>query len=164
VSQEQAIVGETPNLAARLQGVAEPNKVVIAESTRKLTGNLFELEDLEAKDLKGISGRVRAWAALRPSSAEGRFDALHAGGLTELVGREEELELLLQGNKPLSESIRQDIIERTDGIPLFVEEMTKAVLEAEGEGEAQDTAASVPSSAPRSRTLFANNVDSISRL
>ena len=52
------------------------------------------------------------------------------------------------GNKPLSESIRQDIIERTDGIPLFVEEMTKAVLEAEGMGKAQDTAASVPSSAP----------------
>ena len=64
-SQEQAIVGETPNLASRLQGVAEPNSVVIAESTRKLVGNLFELEDLGAKDLKGIAGPVRAWAALR---------------------------------------------------------------------------------------------------
>ena len=95
-SQEQAIVGETPNLAARLQGVAEPNSVVIAESTRKLVGNLFELEDLGAQDLKGISGPVRAWAALRPSSVESRFDALHASGLTELVGREEELELLLR--------------------------------------------------------------------
>ena len=95
-SQEQAIVGETPNLAARLQGIAEPNSVVIAESTRKLVGNLFELEDLGAKDLKGIAGPVRAWAALRASSAEGRFEALHASGLTELVGREEELELLLR--------------------------------------------------------------------
>ena len=95
-SQEQAIVGETPNLAARLQGVAEPNSVVIAESTRKLVGNLFELEDLGAQDLKGIAGPVRAWAALRPASVESRFDALHAGGLTELVGREEELELLLR--------------------------------------------------------------------
>ena len=95
-SQEQAIVGETPNLAARLQSVAEPNSVVIAESTRKLVGNLFELEDLGAQDLKGIEGPVRAWAALRPSSVESRFDALHAGGLTELVGREEELELLLR--------------------------------------------------------------------
>ena len=55
-SQEQAIVGETPNLAARLQGIAEPNSVVIAESTRKLVGNLFELEDLGAQDLKGICG------------------------------------------------------------------------------------------------------------
>jgi predicted ATPase/class 3 adenylate cyclase len=95
-SQEQAIVGETPNLAARLQGIAEPNSVVIAESTRKLVGNLFELEDLGARDLKGIAAPVRAWAALRPSSVESRFDALHAGALTELVGREEELELLLR--------------------------------------------------------------------
>src|SRR5271156_3306675 len=81
---------------ARLQGVAEPNMVVIAESTRRLIGNLFELEDLGAKDLKGIASPMRAWAALRPSSVEGRFDAFHAGGLTELVGREEELELLLR--------------------------------------------------------------------
>ena len=70
-SQEQAIVGETPNLAARLQGIAEPNSVVIAESTRKLVGNLFELEDLGAKDLKGIAGPVRAWAALRPGFGGG---------------------------------------------------------------------------------------------
>jgi class 3 adenylate cyclase len=61
--------------------------VVIAESTRKLVGNLFELEDLGARDLKGISGPVRVWAAQRPSSVESRFEALHAGGLTELVGR-----------------------------------------------------------------------------
>jgi class 3 adenylate cyclase/predicted ATPase/tRNA A37 threonylcarbamoyladenosine biosynthesis protein TsaE len=95
-AQEQAVVGETPNLAARLQGIAEPNTVVTAESTRKLLGNLFELQDLGAKDLKGIGGRVRAWAALRPASVESRFEALHASGLTALVGREEELELLLR--------------------------------------------------------------------
>ena len=95
-AQERGIVGETPNLAARLQGIAEPNMVVIAEATRKLLGNLFKLEDLGAKDLKGIAGPVRAWAALRASSAEGRFEALHGSGLTELVGREEELELLLR--------------------------------------------------------------------
>jgi class 3 adenylate cyclase/predicted ATPase len=95
-SQEQAIVGETPNLAARLQGIAEPNSVVIAQNTRRLVGNLFELEDLGPQELKGIAGPVIAWAALRPSSVESRFDALHAGGVTELVGREEELELLLR--------------------------------------------------------------------
>jgi hypothetical protein len=89
-SQQQSIVGETPNLAARLQGIAEPSSVVIAESTRRLLGNLFELEDLGAKDLKGITGPVRAWAALRASSAEGRFEAMHETGLTTLVGREEE--------------------------------------------------------------------------
>jgi predicted ATPase len=70
--------------------------VVIAEGTRKLLGNFFDLEDLGAQDLKGIAGPVRAWAALRASSAEGRFEAFHASGLTELVGREEELELLLR--------------------------------------------------------------------
>jgi class 3 adenylate cyclase/predicted ATPase len=95
-SQEQAVVGETPNLAARLQVVAEPNTVVIAESTRKLLGNLFELQDFGTREVKGIAERVRAWAALRTSSAEGRFEALHASGLTALVGREEELELLLR--------------------------------------------------------------------
>jgi class 3 adenylate cyclase len=95
-AQEQAVVGETPNVAARLQGIAEPNTVVIAESTRKLLGGLFEFEDLGQKDLKGIAGPVRAWAALRPASVASRFEALHASGLTELVGREEELELLLR--------------------------------------------------------------------
>ena len=95
-AQERGIVGETPNLAARLQGIAEPNMVVIAEGTRRLLGNLFELEDLGPKDLKGIAGPVRAWAALRASSAEGRFEAMHASDLTDLVGREEELELLLR--------------------------------------------------------------------
>ena len=95
-SQEQAIVGETPNLAARLQGIAEPNSVIIAESTRKLVGNLFELEDLGPQRLKGVSVPVRAWVAVRPSSAESRFDAFHASGLTELIGREEELEILLR--------------------------------------------------------------------
>ena len=95
-AQERGIVGETPNVAARLQGVAEPNGVVIAESTRKLVGNLFELQDVGAQELKGISGPFRAWAVLRPALVESRFEALHAGGLTELVGREEELELLLR--------------------------------------------------------------------
>src|ERR1700719_2883027 len=92
--QERGIVGETPNLAARLQGLAEPNMVVIAESTRKLLGNLFELQDLGAKEIKGTTGP--AWTVLRASSVASRFEALHAGDLTALVGREEELELLLR--------------------------------------------------------------------
>jgi class 3 adenylate cyclase/predicted ATPase len=95
-AQEHGIVGDTPNLAARLQGVAEPNSVVVAESTRKLVGSLFELEDLGPQELKGISGPVRAWVALRPASVEGRFEAMHASGVTYLVGREEELDLVLR--------------------------------------------------------------------
>jgi class 3 adenylate cyclase len=95
-AQERGIVGETPNLAARLQGIAEPNTVVIAEATRRLLGNLFELEDLGPRELKGIAGRVKAFAVLRTSSVEGRFEAMHSGVLTALVGRDEELELLLR--------------------------------------------------------------------
>jgi class 3 adenylate cyclase/predicted ATPase len=94
-AQERGIVGETPNLAARLQGTAEPNMVVVAESTRRLLGILFELADLGPRDLKGITPS-RAWAVLRPSSVASRFEALHATGLTALVGREEELDLLLR--------------------------------------------------------------------
>lgn len=95
-AQERGVVGETPNLAARLQGIAEPNTVVIAESSRKLLGNLFELEDLGVNHLKGIEGQVRAWTALRASSVASRFEAQHETKLTPLVGRDEELELLLR--------------------------------------------------------------------
>jgi class 3 adenylate cyclase/predicted ATPase len=95
-AQERGVVGETPNLAARLQGIAAPNTVVIAEGTRRLLGNLFELEDLGPKDIKGISGSVQAWAAVRARAVESRFEAMHVTGLTALVGREEETELLLR--------------------------------------------------------------------
>jgi class 3 adenylate cyclase/predicted ATPase len=95
-AQERGIVGDTPHLAARLQAMAEPNMVVIAESTRRLLGNLFELQDLGPRNLKGIAGPARAFAALRASTVESRFEALHATGLTALVGREEECELLLR--------------------------------------------------------------------
>jgi class 3 adenylate cyclase len=93
-AQERGIVGETPNLAARLLGLAEPNTVLLAPTTRKLLGNLFELQDLGTKELRGIAGPVRIWAALRKASVEGRFEALHSNDLTSIVGREEELELL----------------------------------------------------------------------
>jgi class 3 adenylate cyclase len=95
-AQERGIVGETPNLAARLQGIAEPNTVVIAEDTRRLLGSLFEVQAVGPQELKGIAGSVRAWSVLRPSSVESRFDAFHASQLTALVGREEETELLLR--------------------------------------------------------------------
>ena len=92
-ARERGIVGETPNLAARLQGVAEPGMVVIADSTRKQLGRLFDLEELEARDLKGIPKPVRSWAVLRTSATQSRFEALHAGTMT-FVGREAEIELL----------------------------------------------------------------------
>jgi class 3 adenylate cyclase/predicted ATPase len=93
---EHDVVGDTPNLAARLQALAEPDTVVVAASTRRLTGDLFEYRDLGEIELKGIAGRVPAWQALRPSAVESRFEALRARGLTPLVGRGEEIELLLR--------------------------------------------------------------------
>ena len=96
-AQERGMVGKTPNLAVRLQGIAEPNSVVICDSTRRLLGNLFELKDLGPRDdLKGVDEATRAWAALRASSIASRFEALHASSMTTLVGREEELGLLLR--------------------------------------------------------------------
>ena len=90
------MVGETPNLAARLQALAEPGAVVVAEGTRRLLGGLFALRDLGASTLKGFAEPVRAFAVAGEGTAEGRFEARHAaGGLTPLVGREQELALLL---------------------------------------------------------------------
>jgi class 3 adenylate cyclase/predicted ATPase len=95
-AQERGIVGETPNLAARLQEIAAPNTVVIEESTRKLVGNFFELENLGGRDLKGIPRSVRIWTPLRAKLVESRFEALHPTGPTNLIGREKELELLVR--------------------------------------------------------------------
>ena len=108
--EEGDIIGETPNLAARLRGIAEPNAVIIAESTRKLLGNLFDLEDLGPKDLKGISGPVRAFAALRPAMVESRFEAFHKSAPTELVGRDEELEFLLRRWSQAKRNERQVVL------------------------------------------------------
>jgi class 3 adenylate cyclase/predicted ATPase len=95
-AQERGIVGETPNLAARLQGLAEPDMVVIADTTRRLLGNLFELQNLGHQVLKGIADAIQVWAALRPATVEGRFEAFHDGEISSFVGREEESELLLR--------------------------------------------------------------------
>jgi len=95
-AQERGIVGETPNLAARLQALAAPGDVVIAQTTRRLVGNLFDFRDLGTVDVKGIAAPVQAWQALRSSAAESRFEAFHLTALTPLVGREEEIELLLR--------------------------------------------------------------------
>jgi predicted ATPase len=95
-AQEQAVVGETPNLAARLQGLAEPGSVVISEATRRLVGGLFELDDLGPQRLKGFAEPLAAWRVAGASPVEGRFEAHQTTGLTPLVGREEELALLLR--------------------------------------------------------------------
>jgi class 3 adenylate cyclase len=95
-AQEQAVVGETPNLAARLQGLAEPNALLIDANTRRLVGDLFEFHDLGAVEVKGFAGVVPTWQVLRQSTIASRFEALRASSLTPLVGREEEIEFLLR--------------------------------------------------------------------
>ena len=90
------IVGETPNLAARLQGGAEPNRSSSPTTREGLLGNLFECEDLGAKDLKGIAGPVRAWAVLRRELGRKVASRRCARPTTPLVGREEEIELLMR--------------------------------------------------------------------
>jgi predicted ATPase/class 3 adenylate cyclase len=94
-ARERAAVGETPNLAARLQALAEAGAVVIADGTRRLVGDLFEYVDLGAHDLKGFTEAVRAWRVISASTAESRFEALHGADLTPMIGREQEIALLL---------------------------------------------------------------------
>jgi class 3 adenylate cyclase len=94
-AQEQAVVGETPNLAARLQALAEPNVVIIADATRRQVGALFEVTDLGPQELKGFAEKQRAWRVLGESGVESRFAAFRSGE-TPLVGRSEELDLLLR--------------------------------------------------------------------
>lgn len=94
--RERAAIGETPNLAARLQSLAEPNAVVIEPRTRRLLGNLFEYRDLGTVEVKGLNELVHAYQVLRPSVVESRFEALHASTLASLVGRDAERELLLR--------------------------------------------------------------------
>ena len=95
-AQEQSVVGETPNLAARLQALAEPDSVVIATGTRRLVGDFFEYRDLGVVEVKGLVGPVPAWQVLRPSAVESRFEALRGSTLSPLIGRDEELDLLLR--------------------------------------------------------------------
>jgi class 3 adenylate cyclase len=96
-AQERGVVGQTPNLAARLQALAEPNTLVIADSTHRLLGELFEYQDLGAVEVKGYDAPIRAWRVRGQGKAESRYEALHAAtGLMPMVGRKEEIEILLR--------------------------------------------------------------------
>ncbi|MDI2072670.1 adenylate/guanylate cyclase domain-containing protein, partial [Bradyrhizobium sp. Mp27] len=95
-AREETVVGDTPNLAARLQALAEPGTVMISARTRELIGGLFELAEFGLQILKGFPVPVRAWRVVGEGAAESRFEALHGAGLTPLVGREHEIGLLLE--------------------------------------------------------------------
>jgi class 3 adenylate cyclase/tetratricopeptide (TPR) repeat protein len=93
---ERSASGETPNLAARLQGQAKPGEIVIADDTRQLLGEMFALESLGALDLKGFAAPLRAWRVLGERTASTRFEAQHMQGLVEFIGRDSEVALLLE--------------------------------------------------------------------
>ena len=94
-ARQQTAVGETPNLAARLQGLAGPNQVVIDAATRRQIGGLFECQDLGTFELRGLPARVPARQVLAENRTLGQLEALRSGA-TPLVGRDEEMELLLR--------------------------------------------------------------------
>ena len=94
-SQEQVVIGETPNLAARLQGLAEPNAVVIADGTRQLLGGLFDLQDLGPQFLKGMANPIPSWRVVGEHAAESRFEAGQTQRVTGFLGREREVDLLM---------------------------------------------------------------------
>jgi hypothetical protein len=95
-AQERGVVGETPNLAARVQALAQQDMLIVAEGTRRQIGSLFDVEDLGTQQLAGFAERQRAWRVVGESGVLSRFEALRAATLTPLVGREEEIELLLR--------------------------------------------------------------------
>src|SRR5499427_6324379 len=94
--REHAVVGDTPNLAARLQALGEPGTIVVAASTRRLLGDLFRLRDLGRHEVKGIAEPVAAWVVEGVSDSESRFEAVRKAGLTDLIGREDEFDFLLE--------------------------------------------------------------------
>src|SRR5207247_1336891 len=97
--REHAVVGDTPNLAARLQALAEPGTIVVAASTRRLLGDLFHLRDLGRHEVKGIAEPVAAWAVEGVADSVSRFEAVHLRGLTDLIGRDDELKFLAEGQR-----------------------------------------------------------------
>jgi class 3 adenylate cyclase/predicted ATPase len=132
-AREQSVVGESPNLAARLQTLAGPNAVVIAAATRQLTGDLFDYRDLGTVEVKGITGPVPAWQVLGPSTIESRFEALRGSSLTPLIGRDEEVDLLLRRWHHAKKGDGQVVL--VSGEPGFGKSRLTAALEERLQGE-----------------------------
>jgi class 3 adenylate cyclase/tetratricopeptide (TPR) repeat protein len=109
-AEEAAVVGETPNRAARLQGVAQPNQVVIGPMVRRLLGNLFELKDLGQHELKGIAEPVQVWRVVRQVDTHSRDEARRVGSAMPLVGRQEELGLLMRSWEASKEGRGQAVL------------------------------------------------------
>src|SRR4030095_2120942 len=94
--QEQLALGETPNVAGRIQGLAAPNTVDISEVTSRLVQGYFDCQHLGAQTLRGVAEPVQVYRVLQESGARGRLDVAVTRGLTPLVGREQEVGLLIE--------------------------------------------------------------------
>jgi class 3 adenylate cyclase len=101
-TNQPAAIGEAPTLAARLQAAAAPGRVIVAASTQRLVGRLFDYRALDASELKGLPPSVEAWQVRGEVAGVSRFEARRAGVLTPLVGRQEEIELLQRSPRPIS--------------------------------------------------------------
>jgi class 3 adenylate cyclase/predicted ATPase len=109
-AEEAAVIGETPNLAARLQGVADANQVVVASATQRLLGALFEYDDLGPHELKGIVQPVQVWRVMREGDIDNHYEAKRVGGRLPLVGRQEELGLLVRSWEASKEGHGQAVL------------------------------------------------------
>jgi predicted ATPase/class 3 adenylate cyclase len=133
-AQEQTVIGETPNLAARLQSLADPGCAVIDAETRRRVGGLFECRELDALHLKGLPGPVCAWQVLGEAVIQSRFEAMHAASLAPLVGRDDELDLLLRRWRQAKDGEGQVVL--LSGEPGIGKSRLIAALEERVAGEA----------------------------
>ncbi|MCG2631800.1 AAA family ATPase [Bradyrhizobium sp. WYCCWR 13023] len=128
-AQEEAVVGDTPNFAARLQALATPGQIVVAASTRRLLGDVFSFGDLVAQELKGISGKTPAFAVLGERASESRFEARASGAIFPLVGREHELALMLERWRR-TKSAEGQVVVLTGEAGIGKSRLTRAMIDA----------------------------------
>jgi class 3 adenylate cyclase/predicted ATPase len=128
-AQEEAVIGETPNLAARLQGLAQPGQVVVAAATRHLLFEMFELADLGAQELKGLAGKTPAFAIGAERVVASRFEARSSGSVSAMFGREHELGLLLERWK-LSKSGEGQLVLLTGEAGIGKSRLTQAMIDS----------------------------------
>ena len=133
-AQEQVVVGETPNLAARLQSLADPGCAVIDAETFRRVGGLFDCRELGAVDLKGLPGPVHGWQVLGEAVVQSRFEAMHPATLVPLIGREDELDFLVRRWRRAKEGEAQVVL--ISGEPGIGKSRLIAALEEYVAGEA----------------------------
>ena len=151
-AQEQAVVGDTPNLAARLQAAAEPGMVVISEMTRRLVGDLFVMRTLGSTDVQGHRAPVTTYAVVGERALESRFAARQGHGVTPIVGRDQELGLLLESWRQ-AQTAEGQVVLLTGEAGIGKSRITEAIVEHVAGRAAYPPALSVLS-LPRDSALY----------